>query len=293
MPSRRLPPSSEQTIRRINEQFERRLNRQGNSNPVASLNKCENNSVPKASINEQRKVSSENRNTHLMHHNYNIEHCTKEQANKCLCTLVHLCGEKGILSNEKTSSDPCSKDQNQRFLIKINPLPVEPNVMNNQLQAVKKIAPPVAQPTGCLQVIMEEGVDCTKIKLKPKDVGVQVDTKYRFFKLIKNRDQLSTATGIDSFETLNDIVEKVKQETNSKHEKSSNKMKTEDRVVLTYVKLKQNLSYSFLAIIFDCVTSQQVGKIYLETMEILNKLGLAEQTPSVRASSVKDSSTIK
>lgn len=49
-------------------------------------------------------------------------------------------------------------------------------------------------------------------------------------------------------------------------------METHDRVVMSYVKLKQSLSYNFLALIFNSVSPHQCQIIFLETVRVLSKV---------------------
>ena len=48
-------------------------------------------------------------------------------------------------------------------------------------------------------------------------------------------------------------------------------MNTRDRVIMTYMKLKQNLSYSFLAICFSCYSSKHCQRVIHDTIKILSK----------------------
>lgn len=48
-------------------------------------------------------------------------------------------------------------------------------------------------------------------------------------------------------------------------------MKTRDRVVMTYIKLKQNISYNLLAVMFSSVSEQHCRRIFLETINVLSK----------------------
>lgn len=87
-----------------------------------------------------------------------------------------------------------------------------------------------------------------------KDQEVQVNTDCfmpSVMRSLKNKEQLSTVTGLESFELLDTIVEIVKKVSNNKFEHYNMIMNTKYRVIMTYVKLKQNISYSFLAVLFN------------------------------------------
>ncbi|XP_018404574.1 PREDICTED: uncharacterized protein LOC108781159 [Cyphomyrmex costatus] len=77
-----------------------------------------------------------------------------------------------------------------------------------------------------------------------QDVGVQVqsgDLLPKFIQFLKSDSELSTFTGIESFNIFNTIVDLVKL---VKPEDSKAKLSVQDKVLMTYVKLKQNMSYA-------------------------------------------------
>ncbi|EFN74673.1 hypothetical protein EAG_00148, partial [Camponotus floridanus] len=49
------------------------------------------------------------------------------------------------------------------------------------------------------------------------------------------------------------------------------RMNTRDRVIMTYMKLKQNVSYSLLAIIFNCYSAKHCQRVFYNTVKILNQ----------------------
>ncbi|XP_026668212.1 uncharacterized protein LOC108623597 [Ceratina calcarata] len=107
-----------------------------------------------------------------------------------------------------------------------------------------------------------------------KDQIVQVNTDCllpNIMRSLQNNKQLSTATGLESFELLNTIVDIVKDVSNNKFEHYNMIMNTRDRVIMTYVKLKQNISYDFLAVLFDCYSSKHCQHIVDEMIKILSK----------------------
>ncbi|EFN73369.1 hypothetical protein EAG_08831, partial [Camponotus floridanus] len=82
---------------------------------------------------------------------------------------------------------------------------------------------------------------------------------------------LSTLTGLESFDILNTIVDTIKLVYKDKFEKNNVRMNTRDRVIMTYMKLKQNVSYSLLAIIFNCYSAKHCQRVFYNTVKILNK----------------------
>ena len=90
-----------------------------------------------------------------------------------------------------------------------------------------------------------------------------------FLNFLKTDQELSTVTGIQSFKMLNSIVAAVEiaapQLTNSTRVLSIRK-----RVLITFMKLKQNLSYSFISILFPTVTARFCSEIICNMLDILS-----------------------
>jgi len=107
-----------------------------------------------------------------------------------------------------------------------------------------------------------------------KDVEVQVNSDYlnlNCLQNIKKNSELSTLTGLESFDILNTIVDTIKLVYKDKFEKNNVRMNTRDRVIMTYMKLKQNVSYSLLAIIFNCYSAKHCQRVFYNTVKILSK----------------------
>lgn len=266
VPSRNLPNQKDDHAR-----LERRVNRE--KSQVSQLT-----SVPlvneeiNASMDESVEITSEPvNNLSVSNINYNyqndsIENSTMNQSDDCLCSLVSNCEQESVSAQ---ANEVLSREEEP-----LESPDVHPDTEDSACEEAVAVA-------DKLKNIVEKGFNVSTKKLSSKDIGVQVDTKYKFIKLIKNEKQLSTVTGIDKFDTLKKIVECVKVATNHKYEKNTCFMKTEDRVVMTYVKLKQNLSYSFLAVIFDCVSVKHLRQIFLETIRVLGRcLEMAIPWPS-------------
>lgn len=89
-------------------------------------------------------------------------------------------------------------------------------------------------------------------------VGVQVKSgdlsSPCFFNFLKTGEELSTATGIQIFKLADNIVAAVEIAAPqlSKH---NSVLSIRERVLMTFMKLKHNLSYSFLTILFPAVNS--------------------------------------
>ncbi|XP_024887392.1 uncharacterized protein LOC112464568 isoform X1 [Temnothorax curvispinosus] len=111
-----------------------------------------------------------------------------------------------------------------------------------------------------------------------QNAEVQVN---KFVNFIKNKNELSTLTGIESFEILNTITEIVELAVHKdKFENSKVRMNMIDRIIMTYIKLKQNASYSFLGIMFGC-TAKHCQRVFYEMIKILSKcLKVAISWPS-------------
>ncbi|RVE46050.1 hypothetical protein evm_009330 [Chilo suppressalis] len=98
----------------------------------------------------------------------------------------------------------------------------------------------------------EENSYCVEAETKSfADIGVQVESDYlrpSFTMFIKDNEALSTATGIETLEILDTIVDIVKTLTDNGVTYSNARMSLRERIIMTYVKLKQNISYSLLAL---------------------------------------------
>lgn len=104
------------------------------------------------------------------------------------------------------------------------------------------------------------------------DVVVQVKSDnfmFRFKQFIENDSQLSTATRIQSFDILNCIVKLASTIYTDKSENTV-KMALQDKIVMTYEKLKQNVSYSFLALLFKVYTPEHCAHVFKDTILLLS-----------------------
>ncbi|XP_058802310.1 uncharacterized protein LOC131670606 [Phymastichus coffea] len=106
--------------------------------------------------------------------------------------------------------------------------------------------------------------------IKPviKDVSLETQTM-NVISFIKNDSALSTMTGLQSFTLLKTIVEILEKCFTSKEfEKSS--LDTTSKVIMTYMKLKQNMSYSALGILFQ-MSRQHCQRIFEKTIVMLRR----------------------
>ena len=92
------------------------------------------------------------------------------------------------------------------------------------------------------------------------DIGIQVNFTDNFSQILKTDQQLSTATGIQNFVLLDSIVEAV--EIAVPHlKKHGSELSIRDRCLITFIKLKQNLSYTFLCLLFPTVSIRYCSNI--------------------------------
>ena len=89
-----------------------------------------------------------------------------------------------------------------------------------------------------------------------------------FCDTVTNNTDLSTLTGIPDFSTLDKIVNIVRKVTPQLE--NSGQISTRERVVLTFVKLKHNVSYALLAVVFKCCTKRNYAKIISRMLDILS-----------------------
>ncbi|XP_051164805.1 uncharacterized protein LOC127283766 [Leptopilina boulardi] len=104
------------------------------------------------------------------------------------------------------------------------------------------------------------------------DAEVQVtsgDLISSFFDhFLKTDQQLSTATGIECFQLFDSIVDAF-SEAAPELKSTTRVLNIRDRILLTFVKLKQNVSYSFLSLLFPTVTIRNCSEIIYNTLDIL------------------------
>lgn len=135
--------------------------------------------------------------------------------------------------------------------------------------------------------INEVGVDSTgnnetllisyEKKTEVRDIDIQTDLYTSYYNLIKSDRALSTATGIPNFEIFHVIVSNVKKLCNKAKNESfrnfkannKNKLSVEEKVMLTFIKLKQNISFAFLATLFNCYSVKTCRRIFVNMINIL------------------------
>ena len=112
-----------------------------------------------------------------------------------------------------------------------------------------------------------------------QELSVQASLPFKYVNLIKNNNELSSVTGIENFDILNCIVDIVNTMNGSKYKDL--KMNATDRIVMTYMKLKHNLCYSFLAVTFNCYSVKHCQRVFYDTVKVLsNCLKVAIPWPS-------------
>lgn len=108
----------------------------------------------------------------------------------------------------------------------------------------------------------------TQTSLATSDKATQVSC-IPFIDAIRTDKHLSTATGIESFKILDLIVNFTRRVAKNDHQ--SSKLTLRDKILMTYVKLKQNCSYAFLSLIFNHVfTPVHCKTIFFDTIHLLS-----------------------
>lgn len=126
------------------------------------------------------------------------------------------------------------------------------------------------------QVSKNEAETCAKsaseiINKQFKDVATQVRTDNfipKFTDFISDDGELSTLTGIPNFTLLNSIkklVDKKKQ----KMSHCNAKLDLLDIIIMTFMKLKQNMSYALLAVLFKCYTAETCKEKIFQMIDLL------------------------
>lgn len=127
--------------------------------------------------------------------------------------------------------------------------------IDNQDIIEKKAMPAIRifdKPECSAKVGMEENIKTFFTNVK--DIGIQVQSDNIFVKFsnfITSDNELSTLTDIYSFNLLNTIetlVKTVHKETPT----ANTKIDIQETIIMTFMKLKQNMSYALLSILFKC-----------------------------------------
>ena len=112
------------------------------------------------------------------------------------------------------------------------------------------------------------------VDIKPKmtsDFGCQVRSgdliTYRFTDCIKTDADLSTLTGIQNFDILDGIVELVEI---AKPWKMSEKLSIKEKIILMFLKLKHNLSYSAISVLFGCYSERHCRQVIIEMLNLVS-----------------------
>ncbi|KAF7989391.1 hypothetical protein HCN44_008065 [Aphidius gifuensis] len=105
-----------------------------------------------------------------------------------------------------------------------------------------------------------------------KDAQMQVNTDDivpKFTRFITSDSELKVATGIESFAVLNKIAKIVKTSNDYKFEQTSSRMNTRDRIIMTSIWLKQDLSYSFLSVMFKEYSAHRCQQVISNMINVL------------------------
>ena len=114
----------------------------------------------------------------------------------------------------------------------------------------------------------EEEIDTSNlVEFLSHDIGTQVRLQVSFCDTISSDENLSTLTGIPNLSTLDNIVKVVLKVTPQLE--CIGKMTIRERVMLTFMKFKHNISYAVLAVIFNC-TKRNCANIVMRMLDILS-----------------------
>lgn len=119
------------------------------------------------------------------------------------------------------------------------------------------------------QMLIEEQNCVIEVTKLTKDIGVQVtsgDIIPSFISFLDTKQKLITMTGIPSFDILKKIVEIF---TENFPDIRSHALSIEERIVLCFIKFKQDMAFSVLAVFFKNITASLCRKIYVHTEPLL------------------------
>ena len=116
----------------------------------------------------------------------------------------------------------------------------------------------------------EEEIDTANlVEFLSHDIGTLVRMQVSFCDTISSDENLSTLTGIPNLSTLDNIVKVILKVTPQLSlVKCIGKMTIRERVMLIFMKLKHNISYTVL--VFNCCTKRNCAKIVMRMLDILS-----------------------
>ncbi|KAJ1522441.1 hypothetical protein ONE63_001631 [Megalurothrips usitatus] len=119
----------------------------------------------------------------------------------------------------------------------------------------------------------ERAARASKRTARMRDVGIQVSDEEVSFvsNLLTSDRRLVSATGIHSIRLLN-VLTQCADEIASESPLKKFSLGTRDRIILTMMKIKLNVSFCALAAIFDLSNSQTCANYFYDTVIILSKV---------------------
>lgn len=104
------------------------------------------------------------------------------------------------------------------------------------------------------------------------DIGIQVKSvdfmETNFSSYLKTEKELNSTAGIPNFEMLHIFVELIERLA-PRLSFYSGKLTVRDRIILTFMKLKLNVSYAFLNVLFKSVSERHIANIICNILDIL------------------------
>lgn len=145
----------------------------------------------------------------------------------------------------------------------------KPNIPNELEDKGKEIDEEIEQDKVDLEPV--DASDSVLIFKTLHDVGVQVTTDFvtsKFSNFITTDHELSTLTGIPNFSLLK-TINKLVDQTKSPTLHLNSKLDSLEIIIMTFMKLKQNMSYAVLAILFKSCSAETCRQNFLEMIHIL------------------------
>lgn len=108
--------------------------------------------------------------------------------------------------------------------------------------------------------------------IRKRDMGTQTEPMAPFLTVLTDEKKLNTATGLQSFKILDALTEVASKLQNKRAEKKKkrgkHKLPMRDRIALTLTKLKQNLTFVMLSLLFG-MSRTQCKRIFKDTVVTL------------------------
>ncbi|XP_051167800.1 uncharacterized protein LOC127285705 [Leptopilina boulardi] len=208
--------------------------------------------VDKLSVNESARASRELRSKKRLNRFENSEFISNgdEQTQNDSAQEIDLRNEN-LIQEVDVQNDKCEE------------------IDKNKIVGNDDFVEPLLEKSAVVQENSHVDVE-VQVQTSQIDAAIQVASDFiipQFSTFITTDQELSTMTGICDFKLLSTIEQLVKH---VKSDNTSVKLNTRELIIMTCMKLKQNMSYAMLAILFKFKSQDNCKKRIFEMIDILN-----------------------